>query len=144
MGATRIKKKPQNESRWGQWFSPSYLKVTAVITLLVAGMLSVNHLFQPDTLPFRTIQVYGQLKWMKKDTLNQLVNSSTNTEKFVEHLRSMNVTHILMRTDLVDNHLKNNFSKKEIERFVVLAKKYWKLLYEDNGYAVWALRPESK
>jgi 4-amino-4-deoxy-L-arabinose transferase-like glycosyltransferase len=78
------------------------------------------------------------------DTLNQLVNSSTNPENFVEHLRSMNVTHILMRTDLVDNHLKNNFSKKEIERFVVLAKKNWKLLYEDNGYAVWALRTESK
>ena len=78
MGARRINKKLQNESRWGQWFSTSYLKTTLVIMLLVAGMLSVNQLFQPDTLPFRTIQVFGQLKWMKKDTLNQLVVDNIN------------------------------------------------------------------
>jgi hypothetical protein len=75
------------------------------------------------------------------NTIRQMVSSSTTPEKFLEYIRSMDVTHILMRTDLVDNYLKNNFSKKESKRFMVRAKKYWKLLYEENGYAVWAIQP---
>ena len=75
------------------------------------------------------------------NTIRQMVSSSTTPEKFFEYIRSMDVTHILMRTDLVDNYLKNNFSKKESKRFMVLAKKYWKLLYEENRYAVWAIQP---
>jgi hypothetical protein len=76
------------------------------------------------------------------NTINQMVNSSTHPEKFVEYIRSMDVTHILMRTELFDNYLKNNFSEKKIKRFMGLVKKHWKLLYEYNGYAVWALQPE--
>jgi hypothetical protein len=52
----------------------------------------------------------------------------------------MDVTHILMRTDLVYNYLKDNFSTEEINRFMNLVKKYWKLLYEYNGHSVWDIR----
>lgn len=74
-------------------------------------------------------------------TLNRLVNNSGDDETFVNYVRSINVTHILMRTDLVANYLDHTFSQKEIMRFMNLAKKYWKLIYTHNGYAVWAIQP---
>ena len=49
----------------------------------------------------------------------------------------MGITHILMRTDLVNAFLKDNFSKDNIDRFLTFKKKYWKHIYESNGYAVW-------
>ena len=70
-------------------------------------------------------------------TIRHMVNSSSDEEKFVEYIRSMNITHILMRTDLVDNYLQDNFSKKEIKRILQLVSKYWKKVYENNGYALW-------
>jgi hypothetical protein len=73
-------------------------------------------------------------------TIRHMVNSSTDEEKFKDFLRSMDVTHILMRTDLVYNYLKDNFSTEEINRFMNLVKKYWKLLYEYNGHSVWDIR----
>jgi hypothetical protein len=74
------------------------------------------------------------------NTINQMVTSSTNEEKFVEYIRSMNVTHILMRTDLVDQYLQDNFSSEEIKRFLNLKKKYLKKIYQDDGYTIWDIR----
>jgi len=74
------------------------------------------------------------------DTLNKMINSSTGEEKFKEYIKSMGVTHILMRTDLVDNYLKDNFSAEEIKRFLSLVKKHWRKVYENNGYAVWNIQ----
>jgi len=71
------------------------------------------------------------------NTIRQMINSSTNEEKFVEHVRSMQVTHILMRTDIVDKYLKDNFPAEEIKRLLCLVKKCWRKVYENNGYAVW-------
>jgi len=72
--------------------------------------------------------------------INQMITSSINEEKFVEYIRSMNVTHILMRTDLVDQYLQDNFSSEEIKRFLNLKKKYWKKIYQDEGYTIWDIR----
>ena len=71
------------------------------------------------------------------NTIGQMVKSSDDEKKFLEYIRSMNVTHILMRTELVDKYLKDNFSQKEIKRFLTLINKRWKKLYDKNGYAVW-------
>jgi Dolichyl-phosphate-mannose-protein mannosyltransferase len=70
-------------------------------------------------------------------TIKHMVNSSNDEEKFVEYIRSMNVTHILMRTDLFSKYLQDNFSKKEVKRILKLISKYWKKVYENNGYSVW-------
>lgn len=74
------------------------------------------------------------------DTLNQMIKSSASEEKFKEFIKSMDVTHILMRTDLVDNYLQNNFTQEEIKRYMFLVKKYWKLNNEYRGYAVWEIK----
>ena len=52
----------------------------------------------------------------------------------------MNITHILMKTDLIDNFLLNNFSKEQVKRFMNLVKKYLKRVYEHHGYAVWGIQ----
>lgn len=74
------------------------------------------------------------------DTLKQMVNNSVDAEKFVKYVRSLNVTHILMRSDLVGHFLDSTFSQEENMRFMNLAKKYWKLIYTYNGYAVWDIQ----
>jgi hypothetical protein len=75
-----------------------------------------------------------------RNTINRMVKSAANEEKFLKFIRSMDVTHILMRTDLVDNYLKNNFSQRKIERFMILVNKHWKQTYENNNHAVWDIQ----
>lgn len=70
-------------------------------------------------------------------TLNKMVISSTGEEEFKEYIGSMGVTHILIRTDLVDKYLKDNFSPEKIKRLLTLENKYWRKIYENNGYSVW-------
>jgi hypothetical protein len=74
------------------------------------------------------------------NTINQMINNSVTEDSFKEFIRSMQVTHILMQTDLVDNYLKNNFSQKEIKRLMNLARKHWHRVYENNGYTVWDIQ----
>ena len=73
-------------------------------------------------------------------TLSKMVNSSINENNFKKYVLSMNITHILMRTDLVDNFLLNNFSKEQIKCFMNLVKKYFKRVYENHGFAVWEIQ----
>lgn len=70
-------------------------------------------------------------------TIKHMVNSAINEEKFMEYIRSMNVTHILMRTDLFNKFLQDNFLKEDIMHFLHRVNKYWNKVYENNGYSVW-------
>jgi hypothetical protein len=73
-------------------------------------------------------------------TIQQMVDSSPAADEFRELVRSMGATHIMMRTDLVNKYLRDNFSEEEISRFMTLAKKHWQRIYASNGYAVWSIR----
>lgn len=77
MGARRINQ-PSVETHSKGWLGTSPWKTALFALLLIAGGLSFSHLFAPGTLPFRTIQVYGQLQWTNKDTLNQQVVEHIN------------------------------------------------------------------
>lgn len=85
-------------------------------------------------------RIYKNESSFGMSTIRHMVNSSDDEEKFLEYIRSMNVTHILMRTELVDNYLKNNFSQEEIKRFSNLKKICWKKVYENNRYTVWNIQ----
>jgi hypothetical protein len=74
------------------------------------------------------------------NTIRRMISSSVDEKKFMEYIQSMNVTHILMRSDLVNMYLQNNFSTKEVNRLLRLVEKYWKKVYEHNGYAVWDIQ----
>jgi len=73
-------------------------------------------------------------------TFRQMVNRSDSEEKFLEYIKSMNVTHILMRADLLNKYLQDNFSTNEVKRLLICVNKYWKKIYEDNGYTVWDIQ----
>ena len=74
------------------------------------------------------------------NTIRWMVISSADEKTFDKHVRSMKVTHILMRGDLFYKFLHDNFSKTEIKRFLNLIHKKWKKLYDNNGYAVWDIQ----
>lgn len=76
-----------------------------------------------------------------RNVLRHMVTRSDSEEKFKEYVTSLEVTHILMRTDLVNKFLQDNFSQEEVRRFINLTKKCWKLLYDCTGYAVLDVRP---
>jgi Dolichyl-phosphate-mannose-protein mannosyltransferase len=73
-------------------------------------------------------------------TIRHMVNSSDSEKNFLEYIRSINVTHILMRGNLVKKYLQDNFSTKEVNRLLKLVKKYWKKDYENNEYIVWDIQ----
>jgi len=68
-----------------------------------------------------------------------MINSSSDEKKFIEYVRSMGITHILMRSDLFEKFLLDNYSKEKIERFLQLFYKNWLKLYEDNTHSVWKI-----
>ena len=45
----------------------------------------------------------------------------------------------LMRKDLFEKFLHDNYSKEEIERFLKLFYKNWVKLYEKNAHSVWGI-----
>ena len=73
MGARKIKAKQQDENSFLSMLASRYFKVGVLGATLVGCSLLINQLYQPATLPFKSIQVYGQLKWIDRDQLNALV-----------------------------------------------------------------------
>jgi Dolichyl-phosphate-mannose-protein mannosyltransferase len=78
------------------------------------------------------------------NTIRQMVISSGNEETFDNHVRSMNVTHILVRSNLFFRFLHDNFSKTEINRLLNLINKRWTKLYDNNGYTVWDIHAKAR
>ncbi|CAN2040537.1 Phospholipid carrier-dependent glycosyltransferase [Candidatus Magnetomoraceae bacterium gMMP-15] len=74
------------------------------------------------------------------NTIKKLVSKSINEKKFSTYIRSMEITHILMKDELVDKYLQDNFLSDEITAFMNLVKKYWKLIYKYNGYSIYYLK----
>lgn len=72
MGARRIKQQ-QESSGLMRFLAPRSIRVLAAGFLLATGGLIINKLYAPTTLPFKTIQVYGELQWLDREELNQLV-----------------------------------------------------------------------
>jgi hypothetical protein len=70
------------------------------------------------------------------NTINGMVKASADKQDFQAYLQSLDCTHILMRTDLVNKYLHDNFPEKTIIHFLDLAKECWNPVYESNGYAV--------
>jgi len=69
-------------------------------------------------------------------TIEEMVKVSEDASNFKEYLYSMKATHILMRIDLFNKYLGDNFSEETIVRFLGFLKAYWRPMYGSNGYAV--------
>ena len=109
----------------------------------------VNHYLPNDAVVFTMFlgrrgyyldRAYKNESSFGMSSIRHIINNAGDEKKFIEYFRSMGVTHILMRIDLVNQFLKDNFSKDHIQRFLSFEIKYWKKVYENKGYAVWDLR----
>jgi len=73
MGGRKIQQHQSDSNRFMQAITSRYTRAGVLGLFLLGILFTISLLYQPSTLPFRTIQVYGQLKWMDKDELNALV-----------------------------------------------------------------------
>ncbi len=69
-------------------------------------------------------------------TLRRLVRASKSEEAFVSHMRSLQCTHMLIRMDLFNKFLQDNYQDEERARFSALTQRLWRPVFEANGYAV--------
>jgi hypothetical protein len=74
------------------------------------------------------------------NVISNMVKASGDRQDFQAYLRSLDCTHILMRTDLVNKYLHDNFPEKTIIRFLNLVKECWNPIYELNGYIVYGVK----
>ena len=74
------------------------------------------------------------------NTINGMVKAAQNELDFKTYLQSLNYSHIMIRTGLLNKYLEDNFEEEMIVRFLDLIRDSWKLLYDSNGYAVYSIR----
>ena len=72
--------------------------------------------------------------------LKRWVKQAADEEKFLQSIQKFDATHIAMRSDLVNKYLQNNFSQQEALCFIELVRKHWRMIYSENGYAVWEIK----
>ncbi len=77
------------------------------------------------------------------DIIRNLALSSGDGEKFDKYLKSLNCTHFLMRYDLFQQFLKDNYSPEEINRLYGLLSKKVTLIFRDDYYAIFQLNDMS-
>lgn len=73
-------------------------------------------------------------------TINSMIKASKGRHDFQAYIQSSESTHILMRIDLFNKYLRDNYSRATIGRFLGLAKEYWLPIYGSNGYAVMEIK----
>jgi len=71
--------------------------------------------------------------------LSDMVKASEERITFLTYLRSLNCTHVLIRIDMFNKYLHDNYPKETIARFLFCMKEYWNPVYGLNGYAVYKL-----
>jgi hypothetical protein len=74
-------------------------------------------------------------------TLQGLVSSSDTIHAFRSRLKALNCTHILVRDDLFEKYLADNFPTDRIAHFLALKNQYWKPVYQSQGVTVYDLSP---
>jgi hypothetical protein len=59
--------------------------------------------------------------------------------QFCRISRSLDVSHLFIRTDLVLRYLRDNFSSQEVRAFLDGFRSCWRPVYQSGIYAVWKL-----
>jgi len=94
MGARRLKQKEQGKFSISDLLGSLYFKSTVAGLLLVFSVLAVARLYQPETLPFKSIQIYGELSWIDRDKLNATILENVDGGFF-----SLNISRLKSRLE---------------------------------------------
>ncbi len=69
-----------------------------------------------------------------------LMAASANEQVFLEHISSFGYSHLLVRSDLFNKFLKDNYSADALKVLIQRMEKTMKVIYNENGYAVYEVR----
>ena len=94
MGARRLKQKEQGEFSFTDVVGSLYFKSTVAGLLLLCAVLAVAKLYQAETLPFKSIQIYGELSWIDREKLNTLILENVDGGFF-----SLNISQLKSRLE---------------------------------------------
>ena len=70
-----------------------------------------------------------------------LANNAHDERSFQRYLHSLGCTHLLVRTDLYLKYLQDNYTPETVKQVLQLMKQSTDLIYHDNNYAIYRLRP---
>ena len=70
-----------------------------------------------------------------------LADNAHEERSFQRYLHSFGCTHLLVRTDLYLKYLQDNNTPETVRRVLQLMKQSTDLIYHDNNYAIYRLRP---
>lgn len=76
--------------------------------------------------------------------VKDMVQASDKPTAFAAYLRSLHSTHLLIRNDLFEKYLRDNFTSEEIERFLALTSQYWERLYQDLRYTLFRIKLQAE
>jgi hypothetical protein len=85
-------------------------------------------------------RIYGEDTSSGIDIIRGLVNASGDDKSFQRYLDSLACTHLLIRYELFQQFLKDNYSQKAIDKLSQQLGKTSEIIYDANGYKVFALK----
>lgn len=94
MGARRIDNDKRTSEAVRRLFSGDMLQRGFILLLALMVFAGIIKMYQPATLPFSKIQMFGDMQWLNKDRLNQAVLDSIDGGFF-----SLNVTRLKHRVE---------------------------------------------
>jgi len=68
--------------------------------------------------------------------ISSLVRASSDDRTFQNHIDSLDYTHLLLRIDMFDKFLRDNYSAETTKQFLQQLKRSTEIIYNANGYAV--------
>ncbi len=113
------------------------------------AMIYINK-HTPENARIRLILLAGRGYYLERiyeedtssgiDIIRGLVNASGDDKSFQRYLDSLACTHLLIRYELFQQFLKDNYSQKAIDKLSQQLGKTEEIVYDANGYKVFALR----
>ncbi len=85
-------------------------------------------------------RIYEDDPSMGMTFIRRLVSKSNDSNTFQEYIRSLGYTHFLVRIDLYNKFLKDNYPLDTINVFMQRINNSMDLIYNKNGYAVYQIK----
>ena len=88
-------------------------------------------------------RIYEDEPSMGMDFIRSLVAASTNEQAFLKHIYSLGYTHLLVRSDLFNKFLWDNYSADERRILIRRMEKTMNIIYNENGYTIYEIKHSS-
>jgi hypothetical protein len=87
-------------------------------------------------------RIYQEDPSLGIDIIDGLVTASSNDKTFHHYLNSLGCSHILIKYDLFQQYLHDNYSTAAVNQISQRMGKFLEIVYHARGYAVFKLRTD--